>query len=147
LATELESDFKYLTENKRKVASFRDTVATHLRNYTCSDSSLETSAPVAHYTYTPSGGQPLEVKVYLDRPHSKIWAIDGFVSEEECKILMDHGRPKLLRATVAAEDGSSVVSEHRKAQQASYDFHGEDDPLRCVAARCSSSPFLANGCM
>ena len=39
-------------------------------------------------------------------------------------------RPKLARATVAGEDGTSIVSENRKAQQASYEWtNGTSDPL------------------
>lgn len=50
----------------------------------------------------------------------------------ECALLEKVGRPKLYRATVAAEDGTSIVSENRKAQQAAYDSHQtqkEKDPL------------------
>lgn len=68
----------------------------------------------------------------LDLPHAKIWFVENFITPEECKVFETHGKPLLLRATVAAEDGTSVVSEHRKAQQASYDlhqFHGEKDPV------------------
>ena len=44
---------------------------------------------------------------------------------------VEHGTPKLRRATVVAEDGSFVVSESRKANQADYQFSGplSDDPL------------------
>jgi hypothetical protein len=41
-----------------------------------------------------------------------------FVFLEECEILRAHGKSRLTRATVAAEDGSSVLSEHRQANQA-----------------------------
>ena len=46
-------------------------------------------------------------------------------------MFIEHGTPKLRRATVAAEDGSSVVSENRKANQADYRFPGplSEDPL------------------
>ena len=69
------------------------------------------------------------MNVHLDTSHAKIWTVDNFITDDECKVLMDHGRPKLRRATVAAEDGSSIVSENRKAQQASYDYAGDEDPL------------------
>lgn len=67
----------------------------------------------------------------VDTDHAKIWTIDNFITPDECRILMNHGRPRLTRATVAAEDGSSIVSENRKAQQASYDLHAkkQKDPL------------------
>ena len=47
-------------------------------------------------------------------------------------MLEGHGRSRFARATVAAEDGSSVISENRKANQASYNLHKvrpETDPL------------------
>jgi hypothetical protein len=47
----------------------------------------------------------------------------------------------LTRATVAAEDGSSVLSEHRQANQASYNLHQvnpESDPLWPLFARTMS---------
>jgi hypothetical protein len=55
---------------------------------------------------------------------------------------MKHAAPRLQRATVAAEDGSSVVSESRKAQQAAYmmehDPNEKDDPLNELYARIFS---------
>lgn len=42
---------------------------------------------------------------------------------------MDHGKPRLQRATVAGEGGEAQVSTHRQAQQAGYDVRGEEDPL------------------
>ena len=76
--------------------------------------------------------KPYTVDILLDSSHAKIWKIDNFITDEECDILVKHGKPLLHRATVAAEDGSSVVSENRKAQQASYNLHHqhpETDPL------------------
>ena len=35
---------------------------------------------------------------------------------------MERGRPLLKRATVAADDGTSIYSENRKANQAVYEF-------------------------
>ena len=44
---------------------------------------------------------------------------------------MTTGKPLLRRATVAADDGTSVVSENRKANQAVYTFKRPEntDPL------------------
>jgi hypothetical protein len=70
-------------------------------------------------------------KVLLDMPESKVWYVEDFITDEECEVLKLHGRPLLTRATVAAEDGTSVVSENRKANQASYNLHEQNprDPL------------------
>ncbi len=74
----------------------------------------------------------LTVNVLHDEAATKIWYVEDFVTDDECAILMHHGGPRLRRATVAAEDGSSIVSEHRKAQQASYTLEDENDALRWV---------------
>lgn len=96
LATQLAPDFHKLTEKKTRLNTFRDSVSAHLRNYTCADPKMETTTPISQYTYTPVGeGQtPHIVNVYLNRPHSKIWTIDNFVTDEECRVLMEHGRPR-----------------------------------------------------
>jgi hypothetical protein len=46
-------------------------------------------------------------------------------------------RPRLSRATVASPDGTSVVSQSRKAQQASYDGNVDlvSDPLHNLKKR------------
>ena len=63
--------------------------------------------------------------------------VPDFVTPEECNILMEKGRPLLKRATVAADDGTSVVSENRKANQAVYAFSKpmNTDPLWPLYAR------------
>jgi len=64
----------------------------------------------------------VEVDLLLNLDAAKIWVAHDFISDEECDVLMKHGNPRLKRATVAAEDGTSVVSDTRKANQASYNF-------------------------
>ena len=134
VANEIHGSFKQVTGSKSQLQRFRDSVSTMLRNYTCEDPLLHTSTPVRSYLAKVDVNgipQEREVKVLLDHSHAKIWAVDEFVTDAECARLMEHGRPRLTRATVAAEDGSSVVSVNRKAQQASYNFEGksQDDPL------------------
>ena len=67
-----------------------------------------------------------------DTDHAKIWVAHDFITDEECDHLLRHGGPRLARATVAGEDGTSVISESRKAQQANYNMNkdgAESDPL------------------
>jgi len=125
-----------ISDSQARLSRYRDAVSFRLRNYTCADASLGSSQPESYYSYTwtsPDGREvPYEIKVLLDTPHAKIWAVDDFATEDECDILERTGRPMLRRATVAAEDGTSIVSENRKAQQALYDSHQtrfEQDPL------------------
>lgn len=120
----LTSSIEMLTKSMHKV-SYR------LRNYTCDDESIPTSSPVSTHTYHWQG-KPYLVQSLLNMSHAQVWLVDSFVTDSECDELEKVGRPRLHRATVAAEDGSSVVSENRKAQQASYDYHqhrGQADPL------------------
>ncbi len=108
----------------------RDLIADRLRNYTCDDDNVTTSTPISTSIVNVQNKQ-YTVNSYLDLPSAKIWTVPNFITKEECKILMDKGRPLLRRATVAADDGSSIVSENRKAQQAAYEFsrNKQRDPL------------------
>ena len=122
IATAVIDDVTRLTDSKTLLTKNRDLMSSRLRNYTCEDPKMNTSVPVSSYQFTYEK-QTYDVDTMLDLSHSKVWVAHDFVSEDECEILMNHGRPKLRRATVAAEDGSSIVSENRKAQQASYNMH------------------------
>jgi hypothetical protein len=116
---------------KATLVKFRDTISGRLRNYTCADLSLSSSEPLFHVKKA-IGGASYAMDFHLNMSHAKIWVIENFITDHECQVLKAHGKPRLLRATVAAEDGTSIVSENRKAQQAGYDLHhrnGESDPL------------------
>ena len=128
--TGIAEDVNILEEKKSQVTKYRDLMASRLRNYTCSDEKVETSKPL-YSSDISVHNQKYRIDVMLNTPTAKIWVIENFISEKECEILEEHGRPRLTRATVAGEDGTSVVSENRKAQQASYSKHqtNEDDPL------------------
>ena len=99
-----------------------------LRNYTCADPTLESSTPLRTETMRIQN-KDYTVNILLDMNAAKIWSVEGFISEEECRILHDHGLPRLRRATVAGEDGLATISQSRKAQQASYIPTGKGDPL------------------
>jgi hypothetical protein len=131
------------TAKAEKALSRATLISDRLRNYTCEDPALETSAPLSSYALevpavgrTTSRGDQAMRKVRVDQmydtDHAKIWIAHDFVTDEECDHLMRHGGPRLARATVAGEDGTSVVSESRKAQQANYNINKEfaaSDPL------------------
>ena len=123
-------ELDHLRESKASIRETRDIISHSLRNYTCADTTRETSAGKETYAFAHKGHKA-QVTSLLDKPAAKIWIVDDFVTPEECKILTEHGKPRLQRATVAADDGSSIVSEHRKAQQAAYMMDNEkvSDPL------------------
>ena len=120
-----------LQEHKNTLQGYHYRVAERLRNYTCSDESLPSSKPIGTMKHTDDDGVLYTSNILFEAPAAKIWYIENFISAEECDILMKHGAPRLKRATVAAEDGTSIISENRKAQQALYKFQEDmdNDPL------------------
>mmetsp|Transcript_2652 Transcript_2652/g.3626 ORF Transcript_2652/g.3626 Transcript_2652/m.3626 type:complete len:463 (+) Transcript_2652:61-1449(+) len=132
LSEDVAEEITQLSESKSTMVTYRDLMASRLRNYTCADETMETSTPIKTYTKVLQNKKYV-VDVLLDAPHSKIWLVDDFISPEECEVFFEHGSTRLARATVAGEDGSSEISIHRRANQASYDFklkdHPEEDPL------------------
>lgn len=131
VANSVIDDISRITDSKELLKTSRNNMAGRLRNYTCSDPTMKTSTPISTYPYSDQQGKKFRVDTLFDTSHAKIWKVDNFITQEECNVLIDYGRPRLQRATVAAEDGSSVVSENRKAQQASYDLrkNSASDPL------------------
>jgi len=124
-------DVNRLTDSKSRLEKYRNAMSSRLRNLTCADETMNTTKPIETKKYEVDG-QVYEANVLLDLPGANIWYIDNFITDEECDIMKKHGGPKLRRATVAAEDGTSIVSENRKANQASYNLHQKDresDPL------------------
>ena len=111
-----------ISSDMHELKKYRDKMALKLRNYTCADLEIENTTPLSVENITVRGREDIEVETLLDLDASKIWVAHNFVSDEECDILMNHGKPLLKRATIAAEDGTSIVSNTRKAQQASYNF-------------------------
>jgi len=117
-----------MSSSLQELKKYRDRMATKLRNYTCADDSMETSKALRTDTlYLGQEKRRVESKTLLDLESSKVWVVHDFISDDECDVLIKHGNPRLKRATVAAEDGTSIVSNTRKAQQASYNFP-KDNP-------------------
>ena len=120
-----------MIDQTAEITKYRDVMSERLRNYTCSDPNMNTTQSLSSQPVAFQGKQYVK-EVLLDKPHAKIWYVRDLISPEECAVLRSHGKPRLSRATVAAADGSSVVSEHRKANQAHYDINKREggDPLR-----------------
>jgi len=115
---------QFLSESKEELERTRNLLSDRLRNYTCEDDSMMSSEPLKTTDHVVFGRR-YQVNTYLDMPSAKIWTVPNFVTPAECHHLMTYGKPKLRRATVAAEDGTSIVSENRKANQAAYAFSPE----------------------
>ena len=121
---------KHIELEKRytQMVKFRDRISNRLRNLTCADPKMETSKPINTERIT-IGRRNYVMNDLFENDHALIFTVEDFITEDECQILMKHGKPRLSRATVAAEDGTSIVSNHRKANQAIYTL-GENDPLQ-----------------
>ena len=125
-------DLEGLGTDADAVKSSMEMMESRLRNYTCSDPNLETSPPLYSKKFTiTSGSNSLThtVDVLLDTSHAKIWLVDNFVTPDQCEAMRVSAEPNLMKAAVASGDGSSVLSEARKAQQARYRMNTTDDPL------------------
>lgn len=142
----LVDDVVKSTVKAEKSLGRAQTIGEKLRNYTCEDPTVETSSAVSNYDLfvpvldpkNPDRRRRVHVDTLLDTDAAKIWVAHNFVTDEECDILMRHGQPRLMRATVADADGTSVVSESRKAQQANYMINMDNpsaDPLYPLYAR------------
>lgn len=130
VADSVITEISRVSDSRDNFKKYHGILSDRLRNYSCADETLETSPSINSYRIQ-LGDQPYDINVLLDETSAKIWYVDNLVTKEECDILERVGRPTLRRATVAAEDGTSVVSEHRKAQQTSYAFapDRDSDPL------------------
>lgn len=73
--------------------------------------------------------KPYQVDVMFEMEAANIWTVPDFITPDECKVLREHGKKHLTRATVAGEDGLGTISDARKANQASYNPRGPEDPL------------------
>ena len=131
LAVDTHNEFKHIAEEHRQVMKHRDEMSRLLRNYTCADTSLNTSTPIETFHYSV-GDKEYEVGVHFDLPSAKIWTIADFLTDDECELFRQYAFGKLKSATIVGSDGRSELSRHRKAQDAHYYFSSgnfEGDPL------------------
>eukprot|EP01037_Dinobryon_pediforme_P039616 gene39616-48319_t len=95
---------------------------------------MQTSLPIRSYKFTVFSEYEFvykDVNVLFETDRAKIWAVEDFLTEDECSILWENTHDKLEAATVVGEDGG-YLSNSRKAKHAGYVSHLkklEDDPL------------------
>eukprot|EP00981_Chlorochromonas_danica_P004477 scaffold902_cov254-Ochromonas_danica.AAC.23 len=131
LSQEILQEIQKMQDEKKLITHYRNIMANRLRNYTCDDDELETTAPQESRVYN-LGGRQYPMGLYLDHDDAKIWTLDNFVSNEECQHIIENSRPHLKKATVAGEDGLDSISDSRRAQQTGYEFDlntAPSDPL------------------
>ena len=124
------NDILKLEEKKNEITKYRDLISERLRNYTCADEKMETSEAIRSET-TNINNKDYNLSVLFETDRAKIWAVPDFISNQECDILERHATPYLARATVAAGDGTNIIMNSRRADQAGYNLHQHDrnDPL------------------
>ena len=120
-------------------ASVRTDIAGMLENYTCLDSTLESSPDVEtkqwHHKAEPGIVRTVHVK--HERPSSKIHVVEHFIRPDECQAMEEAAATKLHRASVADGKGGSKLSENRKAMQAGIDVPWEEEANDHPIARIS----------
>jgi hypothetical protein len=116
IAQELKGEFDRITAEASQLTSYRGRMAEKLRNYTCADHDTPSSVPIDSYAFETNDAT-YTLNILLDTDSAKIWTVDDIITDEECAVLKEYGLTRLTRATVAAEDGSSILSESRKANQ------------------------------
>ena len=65
-------------EELTRTKLYRDLMSYKLRNYTCEDTTMETSPPLRSTTFT-SNGVRYNADILLDMPSAKIWTVDDFI--------------------------------------------------------------------
>lgn len=117
-------------------ATVRKEIAGNLENYTCADTTMESSKDIDEQVWFKNGlSFPVHIK--HDRPASKIHLIDNFIKPEECEAMGLAAEPILHHATVADGKGGSRLSENRKAMQAGISVKWErpNDPIPTLSRR------------
>lgn len=93
-----------------------------LENYTCADTTRETTTPeeIRSWTHEDTAGVMVtrQIGILHNRKASQIHALENFISKEECDAITEAAAAKLHRGTVADGSGGSRLSDHRKAWQA-----------------------------
>eukprot|EP00607_Mallomonas_marina_P006073 CAMPEP_0182430068 /NCGR_PEP_ID=MMETSP1167-20130531/36516_1 /TAXON_ID=2988 /ORGANISM="Mallomonas Sp, Strain CCMP3275" /LENGTH=284 /DNA_ID=CAMNT_0024614685 /DNA_START=16 /DNA_END=867 /DNA_ORIENTATION=- len=129
VAERLQKSYEKLHKDVEEIDTAYDNMADRMRNYTCVDSTLETSLPISSHDMS-IGEKLYTVNTMFNTSHAKIWTIDDFVTADECEQFIEHGLPRLERATVSGQDGGSDISLSRKAQQAGLNLmRRPDHPL------------------
>lgn len=128
LSPHLSHDYFKLLKKQDDIVQYRDLLIDKLRNYTCDDDSLNSTPPISTSPEVINGRE-YQVDSHLLLEEAQIFVIHNFISDSECNILKTSAAPRLERAVVVGNDEMPVVSESRRAQQASYNLRSAADPL------------------
>ncbi len=127
----LIDDVILLEKREAELRVYRDAMSARARNYSCADTTLNSSVSLQQNVVHIEDKQYIADSL-LNMTRAKIWVVSQFIADDECELLMQSASSRLHRAVLSdEEDGSALVSEVRKAQQAAYSVarRGALDPL------------------
>lgn len=114
--TDMAKSIFQLKEELAFQANVRSDMAKQMEDYTCADTSLETSTPLKVSVWEGAKDKAARTEhILLDRPASKIHLIKDFISDDECLAIETAAKPRMEQAMTADGKGGSHYSEHRKA--------------------------------
>jgi hypothetical protein len=131
LATDVYKDVSKINQEKASYKDYHGRLSGKLRNYTCADSSMETSKPLKSFEFKHLD-KTYQIDSMLDLPNAKVWLAHDFITDDECEVFRQSAWGKLQRATVAGADGNTEVSNNRRAQQSGYPIpydNPENEPV------------------
>ena len=102
-----------------------------VENFTCTDTSLETTPDVRQEDWVAKDDITRSVHIKFDRPESRIHVIENFASVEECQAMEEEAAKNLHVASTADGKGGTKISTSRKAWQAGIrpKFTPEGEPV------------------
>ena len=122
---------KYVTKSRQEKefeTDLREKMATKLETYACNDKEAVSSDPIRRTSWK---NRPVDVMHEL--PASNIHLIEDFISEDECKAIMDIAdKANLGQATVA---GGPKYSKARKALQTNVQIPWNEEDSGHLIAR------------
>jgi hypothetical protein len=120
----LQEEIEVIKRSTTLINGFRKDMAIRLSDYVCEDPDMETTSP--EYSYDVRYlNHSLAVNVLFDSAAAKIWSIDDFISDDECKVLRHDSAHNMVKASVVNEVGESYESHDRVAEQGSVILEGE----------------------
>jgi len=125
-----EQIFQNKTKALLELIDRKDHVTESLRQYSCNDTSLDTSEPIETKMWSHEG-KSYQFDILLDEPAAKIGVLHDFITPEQCQLLRERGEGDLRLATVATSDGDSEISSARKAlaNMVNPNLNDLEDPL------------------
>ncbi len=124
-------EIQRLHQTKEVMNKFQLIMSERLRNYSCQDSKLQESTPL-RWNIFRFLDRKYNVSHFVESDRLKIWKIDGFITDEECEVLLGESSDQLTQAVISDASGRSVISDNRKALHATHMFLPETlrpDPL------------------